>query len=408
MIKRVSFILFLWIMVFGLKSQQVINEKAPIERNDKLPETYFITRGCLNNSLQIFEKNKQANVVFLGGSITYNPGWRQMVCNYLKERFPATQFHFIAAGIPSLGSLPHAFRLQQDVLDSGKIDLLFVEAAVNDRVNGTDSITQVRALEGIVRHAKKSNPLMDIIVISFADPFKTNDYDQGIIPVEIANHELVASHYNLPSLNLAKEVRDRMTSGEFNWKDDFKDVHPSPFGQQLYFVAIKKLLDACFDSLDKNITVTTRQLPVPLNNASFENGKYLNITKAKVDDNWLLDKNWTPADSLPTREGFVHVPVLLTTSPGATFQMSFRGTAVGIAILSGADAGMIEYSIDDAAWKTVDLYTEWSSMLHLPWYILLGSNLKNSNHSLHLRVSNEKNNSSKGHACRVVHFFVND
>ncbi|MCW3089501.1 MAG: Alpha/beta hydrolase family protein [Ferruginibacter sp.] len=408
MIKQLGLILLLWIMVLALQGQQGINEKTTIEGSNKLPGTYFIRRGGLNNSLQIFGKNKQANVAFLGGSITYNPGWRQMVCNYLKDRFPTTRFHFIAAGIPSLGSLPHAFRLQRDVLDSGKIDLLFVETAVNDRANGTDSITQVRALEGIVRHARKSNSFMDIIVMSFADPGKINDYNHGIVPVEIANHELVSAHYNLPSLNLAKEVRDRITNGEFSWADDFKDLHPSPFGQQLYFDAIKKLLVACFDGVNKKTNVTARQLPLPLNKANFENGRYLDIMKAGIDSNWMLDEDWTPKDSLPTRQGFVHVPVLLTTTPGAALRLPFKGTAIGIAIVSGADAGMIEYSIDGAPYKTVDLYTEWSSMLHLPWYILLGSNLKSGSHSLHVRVSQEKNNASKGYACRLIYFLVND
>ena len=39
-------------------------------------------------------------MAFLGGSITYNPGWRDMTCAYLTERFPETTFDFVAAGIP--------------------------------------------------------------------------------------------------------------------------------------------------------------------------------------------------------------------------------------------------------------------------------------------------------------------
>ncbi len=112
--------------------------------------------------------NGAATVAFLGGSITYGPGWRDSVVQYLRTKFSRTEFNFINAGIPSLGSLPDAFRFQQDVLDSGKIDLLFIEAAVNDCVNETDSITQVRSLEGIVRHVRKQNPRMDVILMSFA------------------------------------------------------------------------------------------------------------------------------------------------------------------------------------------------------------------------------------------------
>jgi sialidase-1 len=216
--------------------------KKPLPNGD-----YFKIRDGLKNTFQSVSGNKKATIAFLGGSITYNNmGWRIKTCAYLKECFPETDFRFIAAGIPSLGSLPHAFRLQRDLLDLGKIDLLFVEAAVNDRANGTDSLTQILALEGIVQHAKRSNPDMDIVFMSFADPDKTQDYNNGTEPVEIKNHELVAEHYHLPSINLAKEVRDKMLHKEFSWEDDFKDLHPSVFGQELYFSTIKSLLKVCF------------------------------------------------------------------------------------------------------------------------------------------------------------------
>ena len=111
-------------------------------------------------------------VAFLGGSITEMKGWRDMICEDLKQRFPYTKFTFVAAGIPSTGSTPGAFRLTDDVLSKGKVDLLFVEAAVNDDTNGFSAIEQVRGMEGIVRHALVSNPSMDIMMLHFIyDPF---------------------------------------------------------------------------------------------------------------------------------------------------------------------------------------------------------------------------------------------
>jgi len=374
-----------------------------------LPYNHYYKKGnSLHHFYRVVTKQKNVTVTFLGGSITYNPGWRQMVCSYLQERFPGTQFHFIAAGIPSLGSLPHAFRLQRDVLDSGKTDLMFVEAAVNDRVNGTDSITQVRDLEGIIRHAKKSNPDMDIIMMAFADPYKTADYNKGIIPVEISNHQLVAQHYNLPFINLAKEVRDKMNNKEFSWDKDFKDLHPAPFGQELYFANIKSLLQSCFDNHIASPAIHHTSLPKPLDKANFENGSYYNIKNAVHDSAWVYTNNWTPGDGLGTREGFVNIPVLSSGTPGAELSLPFTGTAVGIAIVSGADAGIISYTIDDGAPKTVDLYTQWSSMLHLPWYLLLGSDLPAGKHVLKITISDQKNQASKGNTCRIVNFLVNN
>lgn len=365
---------------------------------------YFKLRSGLNNFYAAVQQ-KKATVGFLGGSITFNPGWRDKVCAWLKTRYPDVQFHFIAAGIPSLGSMAHAFRVQQDLLDSGRIDLLFLEAAVNDRGNGTDSVTQIRSLEGIVRHAKRVNPGLDIIMMAFADPDKTADYDRGVTPVEIANQERIAGHYSFPSINIGKEVHDKIRNGEFDWKLDFEDIHPAPFGQELYFANIKALLDTGRSYVKDPHPAA---LPAPLDINSIERGRYEDVSRARYRGDWRLYKDWTPADKASTRPGFVHVPVLAAGKPGALLTLPFKGTAVGIAVVSGPDAGIIEYAIDGGTWQRIDLYTQWSNWLHLPWYLLLGSALREGTHNLQLRISGDKNPNSKGTACRIVHFLVNN
>jgi sialidase-1 len=101
----------------------------------------------------VFEREKKGRVVFLGGSITAGGGWRDSLCADLQKRFPETQFEFINAGISSLGSTPGAFRFERDVLSKGRVDLIFIDAAVNDRVNGFGTVEQILGMEGIVRHA---------------------------------------------------------------------------------------------------------------------------------------------------------------------------------------------------------------------------------------------------------------
>jgi hypothetical protein len=56
----------------------------------------------------------------------------------------------------------------------------------------------------------------------------------------------------------------------------------------------------------------------------------------------------------------------------------------------------------------MDLFTEWSQSLHLPWYVLFGSDLSNANHVLKVTISPEKNKKSKGTACRIVNFLINN
>lgn len=369
---------------------------------------YMELRAGLPNSFKTITHAKQATVAFLGGSITHNPGWRDKVSQFLQERFPDTKFTFIKAGIPSLGSLPHAFRFQQDVLDKGKPDLLFIEAAVNDRGNGTDSLTQIRALEGIIRHARKTNPAMDIVLMSFAEPHKSRDYQAGKTPLEVANHERVAAYYKLPSINLAREVYDRIQAGEFTWEYDFKDLHPSPFGQEIYYQTIKALLNRCLASTaDAPVPVTGAALPKPMNAHNFERGHYKPIHDAQLGGGWELVENWQPTDKTPTREGFVKRPMLVATQPGSTLTLSFTGTAVGMGLISGPDAGVVEYRIDNGPYQKMDLYTPWSNQLHLPWYKLFGAGLPDKKHTLQVRISSDKHEKSTGNACRIVYFLEN-
>jgi sialidase-1 len=247
---------------------------------------------------------------------------------------------------------------------------------------------------------------MDVILMSFIDPTKIQTYDNGKEPIEVKNHELIADYYQLPSINLAKEMWDKMQKKEFSWAYDFKDLHPSVFGQELYFSAIKSLLSQAFNSsksLKNNVLKTEF-----LNKTSFANGKYYPVENAQLDANWTLDKNWKPTEKLETRDGFVNVPMIVSTTAESAFSLNFQGTAIGLSIVSGPDTGIISYSIDDAPFKNLDLYTRWSASLYLPWYVVLGADLAQGEHVLKLKISNEKNPKSKGNACRIVHFLVNE
>jgi len=384
----------------------IIQHSTPVVQT--LPKTDYVQlRAGLSNFYQALKQKQEITVAFLGGSITHNTGWRDKISKYLKERFPKNNFTFITAGIPSLGSLPHAFRFEQDVLKKGNPDLLFLEAAVNDHTNETESLTQIRALEGIVRHAKKSNMAMDIILMAFADPDKTAEYQSKKTPLEIKNHELVASYYQLPFINLAKEVADRLVANEFSWEYDFKDLHPSPFGQEIYYQSIKYLINESYQKFSLGIHTPQATLPKPLEIKNFEGGKYVNINEAKIKNGWQLVENWQPNDDVGTRSGFVNCSVLEATNPDASLSLTFTGNAVGIGVVAGPDAGEVLYSIDNGPFQSMDLYTQWSHFLHLPWYKLFASNLSDKKHTLHLKISQNKNPKSKGNACRIVYFLVN-
>ncbi len=368
---------------------------------------YHIHRSVLTNSFQKFQKEKKGRVAFLGGSITYNPGWRDSVCAYLQQKFPDTEFEFIAAGIPSMGSTPGAFRFSRDVLKNGPVDLLFEEAAVNDDTNGRRKDEVLRAMEGIVRHARNTNTKCDIVFMYFVDPGKMEHYRNGEIPEVIKWHETVAQHYSVPAINLAKEVTARIDAGEFDWENDFKDLHPSPFGQGVYARSMIQFLNDELEQLSVTAQVQDHVMPEALDEFCYENGKLIPPNPPKAIKGWTLVENWKPDTETGTREGYVNVPMLVGEYPGKIIKFSFKGTAVGIAVAAGLDAGIVEYSVDDAPWQKVDLFTQWSSGLYLPWYYTLENELKNRNHTLQLRLAKEKNPESTGNKCILRYFYFN-
>lgn len=369
---------------------------------------YFVSRGGLDNCRIKFDRERTGRVVFLGGSITQMEGWRNIVCNDLQRRFPNTAFDFINAGIPSTGSTPGAFRFVRDVLAHGPVDLLFEEAAVNDETNGRTEQEQVRGMEGIVRHARLSNPAIDVIVLHFAEPAKTKVYREGRTPSVIVNHERVAERYDVPSIDLAREVAERINAGEFTWENDFVDLHPSPFGQALYARSIGRLFDAAWrEPLTADAQLTPHPLPEPIDEKSYASGQLVDIHRADAGPGWRVEPAWRPADSAPTRSGFADVPMLIAEQPGAALRFDFEGTAVGLFVAAGPDAGTIEYRVDQGPWKTRDLFTPWSGQLHLPWAYVLEADLTSASHTLYLRVAKTAHASSVGHAVRIAHFLVN-
>lgn len=369
---------------------------------------YHTIRGGISNAKRVFEQEKKGRVAFLGGSITYNPGWRDSICHYLHRRFPETTFEFIAAGISSMGTTPGAFRLDRDVLSKGKIDLLFEEAAVNDATNGRSKLEQVRAMEGIVRAAKKANPSVDIVIMHFVDPEKMESYRASKVPAVIQNHNSVADHYQIPTIDLAQEVTERIDNGEFSWTEDFKDLHPSPFGQKVYAHSMKAFLEKAFeDSRGSNAEATASLLPRPLDPFNYEAGFLVDAKQARFGRGWKHYAKWVKTDPTGFRANFHEVPMLVSQEPGAKLRFRFKGQAIGIAVAAGYDAGMIEYRIDGGDWQKLNLFTKWSKHLHLPWYYTLAAELPDKKHLLELKIAEEKDERSAGHACRIRYFYVN-
>jgi len=372
-----------------------------------LQKHHINLRGNLNNSRFIFENEKVGRVAFLGGSITEMEGWHNIVMEQLKQRFPNTKFEFIEAGIGSTGSTPGAFRLKNDVLKNGIVDLLFVEAAVNDHTNGFDSIAQIRGMEGEVRQALLSNPNIDIVMQHFIyDPF-IPILNEGKMPNVILNHEKVADYYQIPSINQAQEIAERMQAGEFNWIQ-FGGTHPAPLGQEYYAATIEYLFDKMWSVSYPDAQLKPHIIPTsPLENFSYFNGNLIDSRKAKIKKGWKYESPWTPKEEGKVRDKFKNIGIMEAHEPGAELTFKFIGTAIGIYCLTGPNSGILEYSVDGKKFKSLDLFTNWSNNIYIPWVYMFENQLTDSKHKITLKMTIKKNTNSKGTDCQIYFFAVN-
>ena len=339
-------------------------------------------------------------------------GWRDLTAKYLMEKFPQTEFDFVDAGISSTGTTPGAFRLLRDVFSKGEVDLLFEEAAVNDLHNMRRPAEMVRGMEGILRHARTINPSLDIIVMHFVDPKHISDYRAGKTPVVIEQHERVANHYGVSTIHLAREVTERIDAGQFDWKRDFKNCHPSPYGHELYSSTIRRLLNSAWaQPINSDSSVKMHKMPKPLDSFSYDRAKLVSPDSAADMTGFSIQPNCDPRTNGVggnVRAGFHNVPMLAGLKPDDSFSFNFSGRAVGLFVTAGPDAGIIEFSIDGGDFKSQDLFTKWSRGLHIPWAYVLENELKPGNHEIRIRIAQTKNRDSKGHACRITNFLVNE
>ena len=368
---------------------------------------HYTIRGSLNNSFIKFERERRGRVAFIGGSITEMVGWKDMMEQQLQQRFPFTTFEFVEAGISSTGSTPGAFRLDNDVLSKGKIDLLFIDGSANDMTNGFTPEEQVRGVEGEIRHALEVNPETDIVLTHFATDGFLPIIARRQMPDAILNHERVANHYRVSSVNLAQEISERLQDGQFTWKE-FGYAHPHPYGQSVYTAAISNLLDEMQREINAESTRRPHEIPAAqLDPYSYTKGHFIPLSRARIGRGWKITDDWNPDNKYEKRKGFVHVPMLEAARPGDRLTLSFKGRAIGIFCVCGPSAGILECSVDNAPFKKLDTYTAWSSALYIPWVYMLETELEDTEHTLRLRISSDKNPRSLGTECQIRNFVVN-
>jgi acyl-CoA thioesterase I len=360
------------------------------------PFANFTPRGNLMRSYNAFSKGGPVRVAFMGGSVT-TQAWREEVMDYLKERFPEAAFDFVMAGIGGTDANLGAFRLPGDVFGRGRVDLFFLEFAVNG--GGID------AMEGIVRQSKRLNPDIDIVMTYFTNTSYTEDVKAGRVPQLVQTHEKVAEHYAIPALSLYKEVGERIVAGKLTWEQFSRDVvHPTDAGCALYAECMVSFLEQAWADPASKPTPRAATLPEKLDPLCFENGRFIGVEAAKVKSGFALVKGWTTEK---TCNFSPPVDVLEATQAGSELTLAFEGTAIGIYTIVGFDAGILEYALDGGPVQTRDQFDVYCDKFHRPQHALFATNLAPGKHTLRLRLGAEHNPKGTGTAVRILQFMAN-
>jgi len=366
-------------------------------------------RGGLANARLRFAREKVGHVAFMGGSITEMNGYRPMVCEVLRKRFPDTKFTFTDAGIASTCSTTGAFRLAEDVLSKGPVDLFFIEFAVNDDQDAGHARRQcIRGMEGIVRHARRHNPCADIVITYFVNPGMLQTLQAGRTPLTAASHEEVARHYGVSTIDLAREVAERIAAGKLTWKQ-FGGTHPAPRGNAICAAMIDDLMSAAWkEPLPAEAARRPYPMPEkPLDAFSYYRGRFIDPGAAKVKGGWKLAvPPWKKLKG-SCRRRFLNATMLSAERGGAELTLEFAGTAVGAYVLAGPDAGIVEASIDGGKPVKVNLYHRFSRNLHYPRTVLFAADLQPVSHTLLLRTTDAHDPNSAGCAMRILKFAAN-
>ncbi len=373
-----------------------------------MSDTNIHPRGAFQNARLRFEKGKKGHVAFIGGSITEMNGYRPMVMEILQRRFPETEFTFTDAGIASTCSTTGAFRLRDQVLRHGPVDLFFVEFAVNDDQDAHHARREcIRGMEGIVRATRLHNPKSDIVITYFVNPEMLATCQAGKTPLSIAAHREVAEHYQIPTINLAQETADQITAGKLTWKQ-FGGTHPAPHGNAICAAMIDRLMTLCWSTPQPaEATMANHPLPEVMDANSYFRGRLIAPDGAKLDDGMSVQvPNWSKLKG-SCRSRFSQEKLLCGEKPGAAYSLDFEGTAIGAFILAGPDAGIVETSVDGAPYKQINLLHAYSKGLHYPRTVMFETDLPPGKHTLRLRISPEKAPQSLGHALRVLYHVVN-
>ena len=355
-------------------------------------------RGGLPSFFGKLHRGEAVRIAYVGGSITAADGWRPMTHEWFQERYPdATVTHVNAAHSGTSSDLA-CFRLKRDCLPFDP-DLLFIEYGVNDSAASTEWI--YRGIEGIVRQARRANPVVDICIVYTLREDMVKSIQEGQFPHTYEAMEVIADHYNLPSIHMGLEVVRLEKEGKLLFRGEYPEtdaekaelgdrilfscdgVHPLREGHARYRDAVARAMG----KLEAIGEPGPAPLPKSFREDNFEYVKPTSLSEVKLSGGW---QKLDPATHPHAKRFKAKLPELwFAEQPGQSITVRFKGTSILLYDVVGPDCGQVIFTLDDEEPRIIPRFDAWSQD-HRVYFILAATDLEDTEHLARFEIHPEQ------------------
>ena len=345
------------------------------QKNTTKFDEYMQYRGNLANTAYKLGTEKKLNVAFIGGSVTAGSGvpstmfethsWRARTMQYLRQAYPDCTINQVNAAIGDSYTKYAVYRADNDLFRYN-FDLIFIEYAINDSpwYSAKNDMETVVYFETLLRRIYDHNPNADVVIVYTIDD--KIDRTPKYFPTASAQ-EIIAKHYDVPSVNFGRALADHIAEGGYKWADYFSDyVHPNEDGHLYYGAVLSEYLT---EALKNSASDALKAKVLPEKHTKKELWYDLTMLEAHEID-LSLSKNWALSD-----DGKKIYPT------DADNELVIKTYGSDICIASPRD-DIMYYSVDGGA-------EQYMKMNRKPQTLF--ENLTDGEHTLRIRAEDIKN-----------------
>ena len=356
----------------------------------------------LENTVYRLKKEKKLNVGYFGGSITEGAGatewdrtsWRARLTAHLRESYPEAEITEIMAAVGGTGTDLGLCRCEHDLL-RGDPDLVFIEFATNDFPFTYRD--QLYGYENCLRQILGFKDTVDIVCVFSAtqgtEKLITEKGNFGSRSVQAT----LAAHYGLYTVDPGDALRFAVAAAGGDWLRYTTDTtHPNDEGYLIYTDVVTRAVDGWLDG-EAPTALVSRKMPEPLCREPLVAGRMIDLCDCAdlLGDFTFVDRRF--------KRRFPHY--WEANGVGSTIRYTFEGTGFGVYAIMDDHSGILEITVDGETRRHC-LWDEYCKSFSRGGYEFTFRDLPLGEHTVEIRVSEEKHPESKGNRAALYAFLI--